>query len=487
MSQAALESPRQPSPFAIYAVLILVQFVAAAGLTVLYTMLATLYREYADGQASVGWAVTAYLLVAAACGALCGRLGDLLGRRRMILIMLTIAGIGALISSLVPTLAGVIVGCALQGVAGALTPLDIGLARENLPASKVPVAVGIITAAGVSGSGVVFLFAGWVTDHFASHGAFLMKAVLAALAFAAVLAIVPAPERKAVKLDRIDMIRGSLFVPALAAILLGIDQARVWGWAEARTIGVIAAGVLTLAFWARHQLRQTAPLIDIRLLLRCQILMANIVQMLLGMGCVQAGQVLSLFWQQPAWTGAGFGLTATGAGWLFFLLFSTAMISSPWSGRIAGRYGARRAACIGAVLVLLAWAAMAASHAAFWPVMGAALGSAIGVSVIQAAAYNLIVEDCPQERTSEAAGMAYVSFTIAMAIGSQIIFKILGSSTVVDAAQGAGSYPSNLAFTWGFGYIAASCLVVLLVLLALPRRTMPDADIGFPVRTAGGA
>jgi MFS family permease len=119
-------------PWAVYLVVILISFVAAAGVTTLYSMLPTLYREF-GGRHGAGWAVTAYFLVAAISAALCGRLGDLLGRRFMSLVVLGLAALGALLSFLgASSLTLLIAGCALQGTAGALTPLAIGLARESL-------------------------------------------------------------------------------------------------------------------------------------------------------------------------------------------------------------------------------------------------------------------------------------------------------------------------------------------------------------------
>jgi hypothetical protein len=55
---------------------------------------------------------------------------------------------------------------------------------------------------------------------------------------------------------------------------------------------------------------------------------------------------LSLFFQQPLWTGTGLGLSATGSGWMHLLLDAFSMIAAPWSGKIALRYGAKRAALI---------------------------------------------------------------------------------------------------------------------------------------------
>src|SRR6267142_1053299 len=176
----------------------------------------------------------------------------LLGRRLMILIALAISGSGAAISAVVPSLVGLIAGCAMQGLAGSLTPLDIGLARELLPPRKVSFAVGIISAAGIVGAGVTYLFAGWVTDHFASHGAFLMKTALAALAMIAVVKLVPKQGHRPANLERIDFVRGILFVPAIAGVLIGVDRIRVWGWLWAA--GLIIPCSILLLIWARHQL-----------------------------------------------------------------------------------------------------------------------------------------------------------------------------------------------------------------------------------------
>ena len=467
MNEIASSQPRIRSPGPVYLVLILVQAVSASGLTTIYTTLTSLYKQYA-GSSNVGWAVTAYLLFSACGSALCGRLGDLLGRRRMILVALAVSGTGAAISALVPSLMGLIAGCAMQGLAGSLTPLDIGLARELLPPKKVSLAVGIISAAGIVGAGVTYLFAGWVTDHFAPRGAFLMKTALAAVTMIAVIKLVPKSEQPATNVERIDFVRGILFAPAIAGILIGVDRVRVWGWLWASTL--IIPCVILLVIWARHQLRQATPLINIRLLLGRQVLLANCAMACMGLGCIQVGQMLSLLLQQPQWTHVGFGLTATAAGWAFLAQASTSAIASPMSGKMASRYGARRASLYGAVTVLGAWSILTYEHSSFPVVIGAAVVNMIGLSFVFCAIYNLIVEATPAESTSETTGMASVVLAVSMAVASQILFKILASQTVSDPRHGLGAFPSGYAYTLAFGYIVAMCAICLCVLLAIPRR-----------------
>jgi len=467
MNQVAPSTPQVRSVGSIFVVLILVQAVSASGLTTVYTTLTSLYKEYA-GSHNVGWAVTSYLLFSACGSALCGRLGDLLGRRLVILIALAVSGSGAAISAVVPSLVGLIAGCAMQGLAGSLTPLDIGLARELLPPRKVSLAVGIISAAGIVGAGVTYLFAGWVTDHFASHGAFLMKTALAAVAMIAVVKLVPKQGHRPANLEHIDFMRGILFAPAIAGVLIGVDRIRVWGWLWAT--GLIIPCLILLSIWSCHQLRQAVPLINIRLLLGRQVLLANCAMACMGLGCIQVGQMLSLLLQQPLWTHVGFGLTATAAGWAFLAQASTSAIASPMSGKMASRNGARLASLYGATIVLGAWSILTYEHTSFPVVIGTAVVNMIGLSFVFSAIYNLIVEATPPESTSEATGMASVVLAISMAVASQILFKILASDTVRDPLHGAGIFPSSHAYTLAFAYIAAMCAICFCVLLAIPAR-----------------
>jgi len=459
---------RPPSIPGLYLVLVLNGFVAAAGLTVIYLMLATLYREYA-GSTGVGWAVTCYLLVSAIAAALCGRLGDLLGRRFMILVVLGIAGIGAVASAFVPSLAGLILGCALQGVAGSLAPLSIGLAREHLPAERVPVALGIISCAGMFGAGIAFVLAGVVIEHFASHGGFVLKVLISALAFAAVALIVPKPGRPPQSLKGVDLLRGVLFAPALALALLALEVGRSWGWGDARVLGGFAAAGLLFAYWARHQAAQARPLINVRMLARRRVALTNLAMIFLALGAIQLGQTFSLLLQQPAWTGIGLGLSPSAVGWVMLPLNAMTVVVSPLSGWVGKRIGEQRVALVGASACLVAWLMMMAWHDTFPHLVQAAVVCTIGYGLLLPALYNLIAEASPVEHASEAAGINTVCLAAFMAVGSQVLFGLLGSDRVHDAAHGPGSFPSEAAFGTVFGYLAAMCVCCLLALLALGR------------------
>lgn len=470
MADARQKPPAEP---AVFFLIILIQLVSAAGLTVLYSMLAGLFREYAGSSINMGWAVTAYLFVAASAGALCGRLSDVFGRRVLLLWMLAIAAIGALISILAPSPLWVIGGCAMQGIAGALNPIDIAVAKDRIPAKRLPLAIAAITAAGTAGSGLIYLSAGWITDHFASHGAFIMKLVLAVVTFVMVLIILPRdrPDNAVTQEGKkINYLRGMLFIIPLGAFLVAIDRSHVWGLLDMRTLGLTAASLLGLWLWAGDQRRQTTPLIDISLLGNRTIALVMLAQILLGVGAIQIGQIFSLVLQQPVMSGAGFGLTAAAAGLLFIILNSTSALTSPLASGFIKVFGARWTAVLGALLACLAWGGL------FYGDHELKIFGAFGIAIITAISFTmtgnfaLVVDASPRGRVGEASGMAYVVFTIAMAIGSQIILTILTSSTVPDATTAGLALPSARAIHLTYMFVAATAAVMTVALFAVPHR-----------------
>jgi MFS family permease len=471
VSSDAIAAPfapaRRGSVAGIYGALLLAACTASAGIVVIYNMLPTLQRAF-PGQPALAWVVTIYWLCSAIAAAVCGRLGDLRGRRKVMVVVLLLCAVGALIAAWAPTLPWLIVGCAVQGAASAITPLSFGIFRENLPPERVPVAVGVLTSAGTVCAGIMFVASGVVIDRFSWHGGFLLKVGLAAMALVALLVWVP--PSKPQPGPRVNLFRGILFAPALGALLVGVQQVRAWGHADIRLWALFAAGALLLVVWSRHQLRESQPLLGLRILANRQTALANACFVIVVLGTIQIGQILSMFFQQPLWTGTGLGLSATGSGLMHLVLDAFSMIAAPWSGRIAARHGGRRAALLGFCMIAAAWAWLALWHADRGVTLAGAAFALSGYAVTATALYNLIIESTPPERTGEATGLTYVLFTAFFAVGAQIIFALLGTSHVGDAAHGGLEFPSNAAYTLGFGYIAATGVVGFLLATLLPRH-----------------
>jgi MFS family permease len=180
----------------------------------------------------------------------------------------------------------------------------------------------------------------------------------------------------------------------------------------------------------------------------------------------------------------GLGLTATLAATMKIPSAVAGLFGAPWSGHLAARHGARRAALIGAVIVCASWLTMMAWHDAAWQLVGLSFIATIGGSILYAAIPNLVVEVAPPERTSELNGMSHVLRTVGTAIGTQMVTMLLASSTVGDPAGGAAKYPTEAAYLLALGAVSICAALSIFVVLALPRR---QADAALPVTGTAAA
>jgi len=120
------------STMAILTILVFAELTAAFETTMIMPVLKTLLQSYGR-PAAVGWLVTSFLVLGAGTAAVCGRLGDLYGRKQVILVMLILTAVGSAISAFSPTLEGIIFGRAVQGFAVAILALAFGLAANICP------------------------------------------------------------------------------------------------------------------------------------------------------------------------------------------------------------------------------------------------------------------------------------------------------------------------------------------------------------------
>ena len=481
--QTSSSQPAQRAAVLLMVALVLAEIVSAVEATMVFAAMRVFYREFGD-PVLLGWIVTAFLLVAAASASVCSRLGDMFGRRRLLLIVLVLAGIGSLVSARAESAAMVILGRAIQGMAGAVMPLCFGLVRECLPQRRVPLGIGIVSAAAFVSAGVAIFIGGVLVDHFSWHWIFYVGAATAALAFAAVRAWVPRSAPVASR-EPLDWLGALLLVPAIAAVLLGLSQAKAWGWGDARTLGLTLGGSAALALWVWHELRTRTPLIDVRLLGQRQLALANGGMVLLALGPLQSGLVLSLLLQQPAWTGVGLGLSATVAGLILAPPLALAVFVGPGCGMLAMRSGgARLPALLACGFLLVGWGGIALHHSTLPFVVTMVVLQGIGMAMAYAAVPMLIVEVAPPERTSEVTGVSSVIRYVSNAVGSQVVALLLAQATVSDPAHGPGRYPAPEAFALTLGVIAGLCMLSLAVTACLPvaRRRVAAGGVGGPAR-----
>ncbi len=461
-------------PTRLLPVLVFAEITSSFEVSMIYAAMASLLREFGD-PGRVGWLLTAYLLVGSVSAALCSRLGDLFGRRRLLLAMLSCSFFGSLLSLVATSLTGLIAGRALQGMSAALLPLCIGLLREHWPGERVPVAIGWLAAAASFSAGVGIVLGGVFVDYLGWRWIFGFSAAHALLAFILVVWLVP-PSKTTGSLRNIDLLGGILYAPAIASMLWALSRLKAFGLGDTVTLSALLGGGLLLVIWARWEWRHPNPLIDVRRIGQRQTGLAMMLMFLFGMGASQIMLVLMLFAQQPVWTGVGLGLTATLAGAIKLPSNFMGLVGAPWSGRIAARSNARQAALLGAIIICGGWVGLTLWHGAAWLLVVWALVSTLGGAMLFAAVPNLIVEVVPPERTSELVGLTQVVRQVGSAIGAQSASLLLAAWTISDLAKGPGVFPSGQAYLMTFCAITALCAISVVFAWALPARGIRPLD-----------
>lgn len=461
---AAEYSGRRESTLLVMGALVLAEAVASFEASMIYAALASFYRVFGDPIA-IGWLVTGYMLVATATAAICARLGDIYGRKRVLLICLALAGAGSLLSAATTSLPVIIAGRACQGFAGAILPLCYGMVREYLPPGRVALNIGIVSATASGGAGVGLVVGGLLVDFGSWRAIFIASAALALIAIAAVWLFVP--RRMERSPARIDWLGGVLFVPGLCLLLYALGLGEEHGWGSPVQLAWLAGGLAFLATWVFHELRIEQPLIDVRMAANRQIGLTMLIFFLMALGTMNLGQIVMVMLQQPVSTGVGMGLSATFAGLLHSPASVVGTIASPLCGWYAGRKGSRNAMILATAAATIAWIGLAAAHGNVWIVFGWLLLNSFALGAAMAAAPNLIVEAAPAGRTSEATGLAQIARKIGMAVGAQLVAISMATSTV---EAGGGVFPAAEAYLLTYGWVALACMAALLVAACLPRR-----------------
>lgn len=451
------------------AALIYVETIAAFETAMIYGAIGLLYRLFGDPM-QVGWIIAIYMLVSACLTPLLARMGDLYGRRNVLVGVLAVVTVGSLISALSPGIEGLLIGRGLQGMAGSILPLCFGLLREHLTPSRQTMGAGIVAATASIATGVGVLAGGVIVDTLPWHWMFGFAAAASLVGIGVALWGVPAsPARTGTA--RLDLLGGVLIVPAVGGCLYGISQIKYWGVADPRVWMLLLAALAIGVAWFVYERRRQHPLIDVHLLANRKVLCANLVMMISAYGVFQVGPFASMLLQQDPASGAGFGESATFSGAALFLTQTMALIGGPAAGFAANRFGAGRSLQLGALVTAVGWVSMATFSDDLAILLPMLMVQAVGSVMILATIPMVLAEAVPMDRTSEANGVSAVMRQANFAIAAQICAFLLSTQSVT---VGDAQYPGPAAVSLTFSMLAGATVLGFLVSLTLPgMRRMP--------------
>jgi len=327
--------------------------VAAAGVVQLPTAaivvaIPTIHAEFGTSTAELQWLVTAFMIPFSSFLIASGRLADIFGRRRNLLIGSALFGAGSILAAAAPGVEVLIAGIALAGAGGALImPASMSILTNVFTGARRGTAIGLWGAATELVSGVGVLIGGVLTGALDWRWIFVLTALIAA--GIALLAIRGAPESRDRNASRdVDLLGVALSASSLTALTLALIQGAAWGWGSPAVVGLlVGAAALGVAFVVveRHAAN---PIIDFSFFRRRNFAGSMAVIFVLDFSFGALLFFLPLYLQEIL------DYTPTEVGALLLPLTGLMVLGSPLGGRVASRTGPRIPIAIGLTLMAAA-------------------------------------------------------------------------------------------------------------------------------------
>ncbi|QIY59139.1 MFS transporter [Streptomyces sp. RPA4-5] len=456
---------RRRSPGGIVPVLAFAGIVVAVMQTLLVPVIKDLPVLLNTAPSNATWVMTATLLAGAVSTPIMGRLGDLYGKRRMLLTSLAVMVVGSLVCGFTSDLVTMIVGRALQGFAMGAIPLGIGIMRDELPRERLGSAMGLMSSSIGVGGGLALPVAALVAQHADWHTLFFGAAGLGVLSMGLTLLVVPETSVRAQ--GRFD-VAGALGLSAgLVALLLPLTKGSDWGWGSPTTLILFGVGVVILVLWGVMELRLADPLVDLRTTARREVLLTNLASITVGVAFYAISLVLPQLLQLPTSTGYGLGQSMVVAGLCMAPLGLTMMLVAPLYARIAARRGPKVSLLLGMLVIAIGYGAGIGLMDAAWQTVIIAVVVGAGIGLAYSSLPALIIGAVDASETGAANGLNTLMRSIGTSVSSAVIGMVLAD---MSQKMGPATVPTMAGFRVSFLIATAAVLVGVALACFLPSQ-----------------
>ena len=465
----------------------LAQFMVVLDVSIVNVALPSIRRGLGFSGADLQWVVNAYTLAFAGFLLLGGRAADLLGRRKVFIAGLLLFALASLVGGLAQDEGMLVAGRAAQGLGGAVVaPATLSILTTTFTeGAERNRALALWGAMGGAGGAAGALVGGLLTEWLGWRWILFINVPIGLAAAAAAARVVAEGRRAEASARRSFDVAGALTVTAgLVVLVFGIVRTEAWGWGDARTLGLLAAGLALLGAFVLIEGRLArAPLVPLRLFGSREVTGANLVVFALGASAFAMWYFVSLYLQERL------GLSPLQAG-LAFLPMSLAIVGvSTFAGRAVARVGAGRMLAAGMALIavgMLLFARVATDGSYLADVLVPSLITAAGIGCSFVPVTIAAVAGVAYAEAGLASGLVNTFRQVGGSLGLAVL-ATLGAQRTADAlAGGAGAADAltagyHRAFLAGAGFAAAGALVALVLLV----RPGPGAAAPAPAPARG--
>jgi EmrB/QacA subfamily drug resistance transporter len=413
------------------------------------------------------WVIDIYTLVLASLLLLSGAAADRFGRRRTFQIGLTVFALGSLLCSLAPNIETLILARMLQAIGGSmLNPVAMSIITQVFTgrverARAIGVwggVVGISMALGPIVGGLLIEVVNW-------RAVFWINLPICVLAI--VLTAIFVPESRSVTMRDVDPVGQGLGMAFLFGLVYVLIEGPVRGWADARIIAVAVVAALAFVGFLRYESRRRDPFIDLRFFRSVPFASATMIAVCAFAAWGAFLFMISLYLQVER------GFSAMHTGLVYLPIAIGALIFSPLSGRLVGRFGARPSLLVAGMLITAATLLLTrlTVTTAVWQLLVIFAVFGIGFSMVNAPITNAAVSGMPTDRAGAASAVASTSRQVGVSVGVALCGSVLGSALSTTGADFAVAARPLWLVSAGLGVA-----ILALGLYSTSARALRSAD-----------
>jgi len=441
--------------------------------TIVNVALPSIQSDLGFTQSDLAWVVNAYLIAFGGLLLLAGRLGDLIGRKRILIWGLAVFTAASLLCGLSVSPAMLVAARFVQGIGGAMSSaVALGMIVTMFPEPREQArAFGIYSFVAAAGASIGLLAGGILTHALSWHWIFFVNVPIGIAA--AWLSARLVDSDPGIGLDKGADAPGAVLVTA--ALMLGvytIVETSRYGWVSAHTIGFGVASIGLLVGFVVRQATAKNPLLPLRMFQPRNVWGANVIQLLAVAGMLGFFFMSSLYLQRVV------GLDPLRIGLAFLpVAITIGVLSLSWSARLTMRFGARRVLLPALILVatgLGLFTRMPVHSAYLIDLLPGMLLLGVGMGLVFPSLATLAMSSATTNDSGLASGLLNTTAQVGGALGLAILATIAASHTSALLAGGEGP---DVALAAGFRLvfaISASLIVVSLVLAVTVLRDAPS-------------
>ncbi len=452
---------------------LVVGVLASAGIasSITQTMVTPLIPQFPTifntSSANTAWIITATLLAAAVAVPISGRLGDLFGKRRMILVLAMPLILGAIVCAIATTVEVMIVGRAMQGLGSGMIPLAIAMLRDLVPKERLSSAIATVSATMGVGGAIGMPIAAAVVEFSNWRALFFGSAAITLLVALAIWKFIPALPAGAAG-QRFDWLGAIGLTIGLVSLILAISKGSAWGWTAPLTLGLLAVAVVALLLWGIWETRTKDPLVDLRTAVIPRVLLTNIASIFVGFGMYASMLVMPQILQLPAETGYGLGQSILAAGLWMAPGGLMMLVLSPVGGRLTNARGPKFTLVLGVVILALGYGVGLLGMGNTWGLLATSFVINSGVALAYGAMPSIIMGAVPRSETAAANGFNTLMRSLGTTTGAAVVGLVLAQMTTDFAGV---QVPSESGFRMAFILGAGISVVAAIVAACIPAAS----------------